>query len=366
MRCTRLPSTADIVNFDTISGKPFRKHTKRLAFLLALAELIAQNMDVMKVLTLFAASTAIIMSAAQAADAWLTDFKVARAQAQAEQKPIVLDFTGSDWCGWCMTMRRMVLDTPDFYTYARNKFVLMEVDLPRDTTKMTNEQIRQNNALAQQYKVNTFPTVLVITADGQLIGGFTGGRTDLRSVAQSLDLAFTNAELLSQAATQSGVAKARSLKAFYRNMPGVFRRDMHELRKEIAELDPMNETGIHTELQDLNLIDNIRTATRQMNDDEAIEHVIQSLPKVSASHRGDLLQLLAGLLNNRIRCTRENADSLSDIESMRRDNLMIIELCSPPESRMRATDRLQAEYADPQAMLRELRKEREYRLKYKK
>lgn len=265
-----------------------------------------------------------------------------------------------------MTMRRMVLDTPEFYAYARDKFVLMEVDLPRNTSKMTNEQIRQNNALAQQYKVNTFPTVLVVTADGQLIGGFTGGRTDLRAVTKSLDLAFTNAELLNQAATQSGVAKARSLKAFYWNMPGVFRRDMHELRKEIAELDPMNETGIHTELQDLNLIDNIRTATRRMNDDEAIEHVIQSLPKVSDSHRGDLLQLLAGQLNNRIQRTRENADSLSDIESMRRDNLMIIELCSPPEYRKRATDRIRAEYADPQAMLRELRNERANRLKYKK
>ncbi len=320
----------------------------------------------MKHLTLIAACTAIIMSAAQATDTWLTDFAAARAQAQAEQKPIVLDFTGSDWCGWCMTMRRMVLDTPEFYTYARSKFVLMEVDLPRDTSKMTKVQIHQNNSLAQQYKVNTFPTVLVITADGQLIGGFTGGRTDLTSVVQSLDRASTNAELLNQAATQSGVAKAHTLKAFYWNMPDVFRRDMHELRKEIAELDPRNETGMHTELQDLNLIDNIITATRRMNEDKAIEHVIQSLPKISASHRGDLLQLLAGLLNNRIQRTREYADSLSDIESMRRDNLKIIEFCSPPESRKRATDRLRAEYADPQAMLRALRKERECRLKHKK
>lgn len=320
----------------------------------------------MKAFTLFAASAAIIMPAAQATDTWLTDFAAAREQARAEQKAIVLDFTGSDWCGWCMTMRRMVLDTPEFYAYARDKFVLMEVDLPRNTSKMTKAQIQQNQALVDQYKVNTFPTVLVITADGQFIGGFTGGRTDLASVTQSLDLAFTNATLLKQAATQSGLAKALTLKTFYWNMPGNIRRDMHELRQEIAELDPQNVTGMHTELQDLSIIESINTARGRMRSDAAIELILQSLPKVSDSHRGDILQLLADNLNNRIQHTRENADSLADIESMRRDNLMLIQYCLPKESHKKATDRLNAEFSDPSAMLKELQSEREYRIKYKK
>ena len=297
---------------------------------------------------------------------WLTDFNTAKSQASQQNKDILINFTGSDWCGWCMTMRRMVLDTPEFYAYARDKFVLMEVDLPRNTSKMTKEQIQQNQALVNQYKVNTFPTVLVITADGQFIGGFTGGRTDLASVTQSLDLAFTNATLLKQAATQSGLAKARTLKTFYWNMPGNIRRDMHELRKEIAELDPQNVTGIHTELQDLSIIESINTARGQMSSDATIELILQSLPKVSDSHRGDILQLLADFLNNRIQHTRENADSLADIESMRRDNLMLIQYCLPKESHKKATDRLHAEFSDPGAMLKELQSEREYRIKYKK
>lgn len=320
----------------------------------------------MNALTLLAASAAIIMPTAYAADMWLTDFSEARAKAKAEQKPIVLDFTGSDWCGWCMTMRRMVLDTPEFYAYARDKFVLMEVDLPRNTSKMTKAQIQQNQALVNQYKVNTFPTVLVITVDGQFIGGFTGGRTDLNSVTQSLDLAFTNATLLKQAATQTGLAKAETLKTFYWNIPGAIRRDMKELRKEITDLDPQNVTGMHTELQDLNLIESVNTARLRMNNDAAVELIIQSLPKVSDAHRGDMLQLLADCLNNRIQQTRENADSLADIENMRRDNLMLIEYCLPPDSRKRATDSVNAEFANPQAMLEELRSEREYRIKYKK
>lgn len=320
----------------------------------------------MNALTLLAASAAIIMPTAQATDMWLTDFAEARAKAQAEQKPIVLDFTGSDWCGWCMTMRRMVLNTPEFYTYARDKFVLMEVDLPRNTSKMTKAQIQQNQALVNQYKINTFPTVLVITADGQFIGGFTGGRTDLPSVMQPLDLAFTNATLLKQAATQTGLAKAQTLKTFYWNMPGTIRRDMKELRKEIAELDPQNVTGMHTELQDLDLIESIKAARLRMGDDAAVKLIIQSMSNVSEAHRGDMLQLLADCLNNRIQQTRENADSLADIENMRRDNLMLIDYCLPSESRKRATDRLNAEFSNPQAMLEELRSEREYRIKYKK
>ena len=321
---------------------------------------------VMNAFSLFAASVAIVLPAAQAVDAWLTDFSKAQAQAQAEQKPIVLDFTGSDWCGWCMTMRRMVLDTPEFYDYARDKFVLLEVDLPRNTSKMTQAHVRQNQELINRYKVTTFPTVLVITAEGKVIGGFTGGRTDLASVTQALDMANVNATLLNSAKTQTGVKKAHSLKTFYWNMPGVFRRDMHDLRKEIAALDPDNETGMHTELQDISILEDLVTTTKQQSSDTAIDLIIHSLTKVSDSHRSDVLQMLAEQLNKRIQRTREQADSLADIESMRRDNLMFIKYCLPADSHKTAIERLNSEFANPQTMLENLRSEREYRLKYKK
>lgn len=315
---------------------------------------------------LFAAATAALILPTFAADTWHTDFAAAQAQAQAENKPIVLDFTGSDWCGWCITMRRRVLDTPEFYDYARDKFVLVEVDLPRNTAGMSAAQLRQNNELKERYKVNTFPTVLVVNAQGRIIGGFAGGRTELADVTQPLELALANARLLQQAETQTGEARAHTLLAFYRNMPGTFRREMPELRREIIALDPQNTTGMHTEQRDLEIVQDTAAQTQGMSDDSAIIVLIDTLPKVSDAHRNDLLQMLSERLNSRIRRRSATADSLEDIEAIRHDNLLLIRYCVPKESQRFATDRVNATFHNPEQMLEELRREREESRHYKK
>jgi len=61
---------------------------------------------------------------------WLTDLPKAQAQAKAENKIVLLDFTGSDWCGWCIKFRKEVLDTPEFQAYAAKNVVLVELDFP--------------------------------------------------------------------------------------------------------------------------------------------------------------------------------------------------------------------------------------------
>lgn len=301
-----------------------------------------------------------------AGEVWCTDFAAAQAQAQAEGKAVLLDFTGSDWCGWCITLRRQVLDTTEFRQYARDKFVLVEVDLPHNTAKLTPQQLRQNHELVKRYAITTFPTVLVVTPLGQVTGGFTGGRTDLGSVTQPLELAFANARLLEQAETQTGVEKAKTLYTFYRNMPDVFRRNLAELRKEIAALDPQNSTGIHTEVRDFNIVQDVQAQTRGMADESALIVITDALVKVSETNRAPLQKMLAELLNNRIRRTREQADTLDDIESMRHDNLLIIKYCIPPESQPYAIKQVNAEFCNPQELLEQLRRERAEYSKYKK
>ena len=72
-----------------------------------------------------------VLAPAWAAE-WMTDLEAAKAKAAAENKAVLVDFTGSDWCGWCIRLRKQVLDTPAFEAYARDKFVLMEVDVPQN------------------------------------------------------------------------------------------------------------------------------------------------------------------------------------------------------------------------------------------
>ncbi|MDQ8193733.1 thioredoxin family protein [Coraliomargarita sp. SDUM461004] len=99
---------------------------------------------------------------------WMTDFDAAKAKAQAEGKPMLLDFTGSDWCGWCIKLDEEVFSQPTFQEYAEDAFVLVELDFPRSKTQ-SSELKAQNEALARAYGIRGFPTILVLSPEGQLI-----------------------------------------------------------------------------------------------------------------------------------------------------------------------------------------------------
>ena len=81
-----------------------------------------------------------------AASEWLTDLPKAQAQAKEEKKMVLLDFTGSDWCGWCIKLHNEVFSKPEFAEYARKNLVLVEVDFPRKK-KLGAEQKKANEAL---------------------------------------------------------------------------------------------------------------------------------------------------------------------------------------------------------------------------
>ncbi|NBB80306.1 MAG: thioredoxin fold domain-containing protein [Verrucomicrobia bacterium] len=103
-----------------------------------------------------------------AGDGWMTNFQAAREKAAAEQKPLLLDFTGSDWCGWCIRLNDEVFSKTAFKEYAAEELVLVELDFPRKKTQ-SDELKAQNRALAEQYEIKGFPTILVLSPEGELI-----------------------------------------------------------------------------------------------------------------------------------------------------------------------------------------------------
>ncbi len=105
----------------------------------------------------------------RAETAWLTDYKQAQQQAKANNKLLLLDFTGSDWCAWCMKLRKEVFSQPEFQQYASKNLVLLEVDFPR--AKEQAKAIRmQNQSLAEQYGIQGFPTIVVLNGAGKIVG----------------------------------------------------------------------------------------------------------------------------------------------------------------------------------------------------
>ncbi len=115
------------------------------------------------------AAALLALQPAVGAEGWLTDFEQARKQAAEKSRPILVNFSGSDWCGWCIRLDNEVLDQAEFKAYAKDNLVLFIADFPRQK-KLPEQTERQNRALLERYGVRGFPTVLLVNAKGDVIG----------------------------------------------------------------------------------------------------------------------------------------------------------------------------------------------------
>jgi protein disulfide-isomerase len=116
---------------------------------------------------LFAAAT--LFHASAEGSLWQTDLPKAQAQAKTEKKLVLLDFTGSDWCGWCIKLNKEVFSQNEFIEYAKKNLVLVEVDFPRKK-QLSAAQKQANDALAKKYNIQGYPTIIVLNGDGKKVG----------------------------------------------------------------------------------------------------------------------------------------------------------------------------------------------------
>ena len=100
---------------------------------------------------------------------WMTDLPKAEARAKAEKKLVMLDFTGSDWCGWCIRLNKEVFSKPEFAQYAKDNLVLVEVDFPRKK-EQPEELKKANESLQTKYGVQGYPTIVVLDGEGAKVG----------------------------------------------------------------------------------------------------------------------------------------------------------------------------------------------------
>jgi len=104
---------------------------------------------------------------------WTNNYPAALAQASAQNKLVLLDFTGSDWCPYCQLLHKEVLTTPAFQSFADTNYVLVRVDFPHQK-QLPDEVRQQNRNLQQQFNVYTFPTLIVVNAEGKGLGRKVG------------------------------------------------------------------------------------------------------------------------------------------------------------------------------------------------
>lgn len=140
------------------------------------------------------ANTAIAQSEYKAEnEGWLVNVEEAYAESKKTGKPILANFTGSDWCGWCKKLTRDVFVQDEFKSWADENVVLLELDFPR-RTQIPVEVMKQNQGLQQAFKVRGYPTIWVFDLDRDDSGqykiaalGKTGYSKSPREFTSSID-----------------------------------------------------------------------------------------------------------------------------------------------------------------------------------
>ena len=99
---------------------------------------------------------------------WDEQMSSALARARKLRRPILVNFTGSDWCGWCIRLDKEVFSTPAFKEYAAKNLVLLKIDFPRNKWQTPAER-KANMDLARKYGVQGYPTILLLNSKGGVI-----------------------------------------------------------------------------------------------------------------------------------------------------------------------------------------------------
>lgn len=129
------------------------------------------NMRKNRILNIIVLSVISVMCVSQvgASDKWLTSYEKALKASAKQNKPILADFTGSEWCGWCIKLKKEVFDTPEFKKWAAEKVILLELDYPQ-AKKQSAELKKQNAMLQKKYAIRGFPTILLLDSKGTKVG----------------------------------------------------------------------------------------------------------------------------------------------------------------------------------------------------
>jgi len=109
-----------------------------------------------------------LCAAAMASEGWGVDYNAALTTAAKENRKVLLDFTGSDWCGWCIKLKKETFDQPQFKEFADKNLILVELDFPQRKSLPVGVK-KQNDMLQEKYSVQGFPTLVLLDPQGKVI-----------------------------------------------------------------------------------------------------------------------------------------------------------------------------------------------------
>ena len=183
-------------------------------------------------------------------EGWSADFEAAKKQAADSKKDLLIDFTGSDWCSWCIKLNKEVFSQEPFKAGVKDKFVLVELDYPQDKSKLSAATLKQNEELAKKYPISGYPTILLTDAEGKPFAatGYEAGGPEayVKHLDELRAKKAARDESLAAAAKLSGVEKAKALVAALAAMgleDQMISNFYGDVAEQIKAADPKDETG---------------------------------------------------------------------------------------------------------------------------
>lgn len=253
---------------------------------------------------------------------WMTDFEAAKAKAAKEKKDLLIDFTGSDWCGWCIKLKNEVFDLDAFKNEAPKGFVLVELDFPRN--KELPETLKeQNKKLSETYEIQGFPTILLTDAEGKPYGrtGYQEGGPEayLKHLGEFKGRKAECDKLLADAGKAEGVEKAKLLDAVLEKMAesGV-EGSSKNLIEEIKKLDAENQAGLKAKYEGREKLDKIVDGLNNGDDADiaikGLDTLIDGKPTAEVAQKSHFIkgQVLLRMKNDKagaIACFKKATDA---------------------------------------------------------
>lgn len=184
---------------------------------------------------------------------WTDDMEAAKKQAMKEGKLLLVDFSGSDWCGWCIRLDEEVFSRKEFTEGAKDKFVCVFIDSPRDKSRISELAKTQNEKLIDKYGIRGFPTVLILDANGSVIAetGYQSGGP--KNYLKHLDSIIRAGQAFRDLEKEIGVLevgseeRVKKIHAFTKTLSPEEQAKMRKLIDEVLAFDSDGSAGMRDE-----------------------------------------------------------------------------------------------------------------------
>jgi len=239
-----------------------------------------------------------------AEEGWLVSFEKAKEQAAKEGKPILMEFTGSDWCPPCKALHKNVLVKDVFKKEMPKHFVLLKLDNPSDKGKQTLEEIDQYKKLSKEYKITGVPSILLSDTEGKVFyrtSGYGGQAAKVWVDDMVAKTAIPNA--LEDANGAKGLERAKLLDKALGLMGSTAAAQRKEDINEIITLDAKNKAGLKAKYESILVSTEIKDSLQAImrgNRGAKPEELIAKVDKLikEKAPKGEVLQEVLFMKSN--------------------------------------------------------------------